>query len=109
MILNRETYQQFSDDMLGMRELNILLFLRNSCTVSIIPKSYYNQYEIPHKCQKIPSPNYMVMHRGNGGINVYFWIMILLMIQHVAFQVQLIVCYTKAIAVILFGKETCNQ
>ena len=72
-------------------------------------KSYYDQHEILHKCHKMPYPDYMVRHTGNGDIKVYFWIVIPVMIQQVAMQSQLLVCSTKARGGILFGENTFDQ
>ena len=47
-----ETYQEFLYNTLGMKienfegELDIPVFLDNSCTISIIPKIYYEQHKI---------------------------------------------------------------
>ena len=57
-------------------ELSILLFLDNKGTVSIMPKSYYDQHEILHKHQKMLSPDYIIMHTGNCYMKVHFYIVI---------------------------------
>ena len=73
-------------------ELNILVFLDNVCTVSVMLKDYYDQNIVLHKCQKIPFFDHMVMHTGNGDIKVHFWTVIPL----VTIQLQLLICDIKA-------------
>ena len=55
----------------------------------------------------MPSP--VVMHKCNSDIKVHCWIVIPLMMQQVAIQLQLLVCNNKAGAGILFGKVALNQ
>ena len=82
---NGEPYQQFPCDILGMTitnfvaELKIPVFLDNGITVSIMPKIYYDQHEILHKCHKIPSPDYMVRYTDSDNTKVHFWVVIMLM------------------------------
>ena len=69
-------YQQFPHGMLGMtienfaEELNISVVLKNNCTVSILPLSYYDQHDILHKCEKMWSSNYVVLHTDNSDIKI---------------------------------------
>ena len=51
----------------------------------------------------------MVMHVGNGVIKVYFFTVILLMMQKVAIQLLLLVCDTNARTGILIGKDVFEQ
>ena len=75
-IFNGKTYQQFPHGMLDViiancrGELNIPVFLDNGCTVSLIPKNYYNSHEILLKCQKMPFPSYMVIYIGSIYVKV---------------------------------------
>ena len=63
-------------------ELNIPIILSNCCMLSIMPKHLYARHENLHKCQRIPEDN-MIIHVGNGDINVYFCIVIPLYMQQV--------------------------
>ena len=69
--------------------LNISVFLDNSCTCSVMSKIVNIKHETLHKCHKIPSPGYTVMHAGNDDITVHIWIVITLTVQQVAMQLQL--------------------
>ena len=54
-------------------------------------------------------PDYTVMYTGNGDIKVHIWILISLMLQQFAVQLQFLVCDTKDRAEILFGKDAFVQ
>ena len=57
----------------------------------------------------MPSPDYMVLHTGNGNIKTHFQIVIPLMMQQTAMQLQLLVYDIKARVGILFGKDTFDK
>ena len=67
-IFNNEKYQHFLYDMTCMTvsnfsgELNIQIFLDNGCMLSVMSKSYCDQHEIVHKCQKVPCSYCIVWH-----------------------------------------------
>ena len=64
-----------------------------------------------HKCLTIPVDD-MIIHTGNGGTNVNFWIVILFCIQQVAIQMQLLawILWKKMILISLeAGKTTLEE
>ena len=111
---NGKVYQQLPYDMLELTivnfvgELNIPVFLNNGCMFSILYEHYHDNHEILHICKKMPADN-IIMHTGNGNIQVHFRIVIPLFIQQVAIQLQLLVCDTKATEDILFGKGAFHK
>ena len=84
------------------RELNIPVYLENGCTFSIIPRQYYYRHDTLHKLQECQLTIWSC-------IQVHIWIVSPLYIQHVAIQLQSLMCDTKARWGILFWKDTYDQ
>ena len=84
-------------------EMNIRLYLDKGCKISIKTKRYYDSYNICTDVLNIC--DIIVIHIGNGDIQIHFFIVLPLLVQQVVIQLH----FNKARTKILFGKDAFDQ
>ena len=73
-----------------MNDTPIEIFIDNGATPSILPLCTYNKFPILHTYPRTESNT--PIHTGGGLITSYFWLEILLKLQHQTIQIKALVC-----------------
>ena len=87
-----------------MDDTQVLIFINNGSTPSILPLSIYNKYPILQKYPKTES--YTPIHTGGGMIGSHFWIEIPLTLDNQVIQIKALVCDSECPHDIVLGCPT---
>ena len=87
---------------------DIPIYIDNGLTLNIMPTHFYDNAYYLHHLPKAPTAA-KTIHTGNGPVNTYFWIDILLNVQGCMIQFKLLVCDTQAQTGILLSKMALEQ